>query len=116
MYDKVVISQASENMARKPYFLDGTTLRLNLVLYTDLGSLLKNSELARVEPARSPFQEFIIDMEDYGPGGIPPSLESINFYLGRLGVEEIFPVDRFKSGTQEKVNARYTSPYKKDNT
>ena len=116
MYDKIVISQASENMARKPYHLDGRTLRLNLVIYTDLGSLIKNSELTRVEQARSPFQEFIIDMEDYGIEPVSQSLEAINSYLGRLGIEEEFQVERFISGSQKSVNARYIRPYKKDHT
>ena len=107
MYATVKIVNSSEMTRSKPYeMLDGV-LYVSQDIYTHLGSLVKNFTVERHEIPRTKFEEFMLDMDNTELGTFEPDLENLDLWLGELGVTEEFPISRFSSGEQAKVNARY---------
>jgi len=117
IYRKPKIVSSSNVTSTKIYKEDigDNTIVLERKIYSNLSSLSENSNLSRVEPYNTSFEEFIIDYDDLSLGVISDILlEEVDAYFGELGISEIYPIRKDIDLFQEKINAEYISPYKEE--
>ena len=69
---------------------DAEVIRMSRIIYQNLGSLVKNRSITREDDYNNEFQKImnILDDSNLEPGSV---IDSVDTYLGSLGVSEDYP-------------------------